>query len=302
MGNEHNHSNLKDTKIRPLIFALSLSSLFFLVEVIGGIVTKSLALISDAAHMLTDIMALTIALVAIQIAKKAADTLRTFGYYRFEILAAAFNTILLFMVAVYIFYEAYQRLWQPPEIQTIGMLVVASVGLIVNLLSMWLLTSHKDSNLSMKSAHLEVWSDMIGSIGVIIGALIIKFTGFKWVDSAIAIMMALWVLPRTWILLKESINILLEGVPKGINLREIEKTLLEIKSVLNVHELHVWAIASGKICLTAHVIIEEKSDCEGVLPIMREILASQFGILHTTFQHERKICLNEEVFCHFSKK
>mgnify|MGYP001073630433 FL=1 len=297
MGSEHNHSNLKDARTRSLIFALTLSFLFFLVEVTGGIVTRSLALISDAAHMLTDIMALTIALVAIQIGKKAADTMRTFGYYRFEILAAAFNTILLFLVAVYIFYEAYLRLWEPPEIHTMGMLIVASIGLLVNLVSMWLLTSHKDKSLSMKSAYLEVWSDMLGSMGVIIGAIIIKLTGLQWIDSIIAIMIALWVLPRTWILLKESINILLEGVPEGIDLNKIKMTLLKMKGVLDIHELHIWAIASGKICLTAHFVIDEKIECESTMLLMRELLAKDFNILHTTLQHERKKCLSQEKIC-----
>ncbi|MCS5712802.1 cation diffusion facilitator family transporter [Candidatus Berkiella aquae] len=296
---EHNHSVTKLNNNRALIIALGLTVSFFIAEVVAGILTESLALLSDAAHMLTDITALIIALVAVKLSQRAADKVRTFGYYRFEILAAAFNTVMLFVVALYIFYEAYHRLQNPPEIQSIGMLIVASIGLVVNLISMRLLTSHKDKSLIMKSAYLEVWSDMLGSVAVIVGAIIIKLTELNWVDSVIAILISLWVLPRTYILLKESINILLEGVPKGIDLKKLEQALLEIKGVLDVHELHVWAIASGKICLTAHVIIEEKSDCESVLPIMRTVLASQFGILHTTLQHERKKCLNEQVLCNF---
>lgn len=298
---EHNHTGTQNTNERSLLLALGLTFLFFIAEVVGGVLTQSLALISDAAHMLTDIIALIIALVAIRASNRAADIVRTFGYYRFEIIAAALNTILLFAVAVYIFYEAYQRLLDPPDIQSTSMLIIAAIGLIVNLISMRLLTSHKDKNLNMKSAYLEVLSDMLGSVGVIAGAVIMKITGFMWVDSVIAIMIAVWILPRAWILLQESINILLEGVPKGIDLNKLKQALLEISGVLDVHELHVWAIASNKICLTAHVIIEEKSDCESVLPIMRELLASKFGILHTTLQHERKKCLNEQVLCNFSK-
>lgn len=146
-----------------------------------------------------------------------ADSKRTFGYYRFEILAAAFNATLLFVVAIYILYEAWQRLNAAPEVQSMGMLVIASLGLIVNLISMRLLNAGKDSSLNVKGAYLEVWSDMLGSIGVIAAALIIKFTGWAWVDSAVAVAIGLWVLPQTWILLKESLNILLEGVPDGID-------------------------------------------------------------------------------------
>ena len=219
MSTEHSHAIPKTSNERALLIALVLTTTFLIVEVAGGIITGSLALISDAAHMLTDVAALAIALAAIRIAKRPADVRRTFGYYRFEILAAAFNTILLFIVAFYILYEAYQRLNSPPEIHSIGMLVIASIGLVINLLSMHLLSMGRDKNLNMKSAYLEVWSDMLGSLGVIIGALIIQFFGWAWVDSIIAILIGLWVLPRTWILLKESINILLEGVPEGIDLK-----------------------------------------------------------------------------------
>ncbi len=163
--------------------------------------------------MLTDVTALIIALIAIRISKRPADARRTFGYYRFEILAAAFTAALLFVVALYIIYEAYQRLKQPPEIYSMGMLLIASIGLVVNLASMYFLSNDKDKNLNLKSAYLEVWSDMLGSVGVISAALLIRFTGWSWVDSAIAVLIGLWVLPRTWILLKETINILLEGVP-----------------------------------------------------------------------------------------
>ena len=299
MSAEHNHTNLKAGKERPLLFALILTSTFLVAEVVGGLVTGSLALISDAAHMLTDVTALGIALVAIKIARRPADAIRTFGYYRFEILAAAFNTILLFLVAIYILFEAYQRLKHPPEISSIGMLVIASIGLVVNLISMKLLTTGKDKSLNMKSAYLEVWSDMLGSVGVIIGALIIRFTGWAWVDSIIAVLIGLWVLPRTWVLLKESVNVLLEGVPEGIDLKKLKESAGKVEGVLDIHELHVWAITSDRISLTAHVVIEEKYDCESILLDLRKLLMSQFGISHTTLQHERKKCFEGDDVCNF---
>lgn len=300
MSSEHTHAIPKSSNERALLTALILTTTFLIAEVAGGILTGSLALISDAAHMLTDVAALAIALTAIRIAKLPADARRTFGYYRFEILAAAFNTILLFIVALYILYEAYQRLNSPPEIHSIGMLVIASVGLVINLISMRLLSMGKDKSLNMKSAYLEVWSDMLGSVGVIAGALIIQFFGWTWVDSVIAILIGLWVLPRTWILLKESINILLEGVPEGIDLNSLEQALCKIKGVIDIHELHVWAITSDRVSLTAHIVIDPAYDCESVLSEVRKLLVPQFGITHTTLQHERKICIDEKGACQFS--
>lgn len=299
MSKGHNHSHIKTTQERPLIFALILTSIFLLTEAIGGILTQSLALISDAAHMLTDVTALVISLVAIKIGRRSADLNRTFGYYRFEILAAVFNTILLFLVALYIIYEAYQRLSHPAEIHSIGMIIIASIGLVVNIISMRLLTSGKDNSINMKSAYLEVWSDMLGSIGVILAAAIIYFTGWKSVDSVIAVLIGLWVLPRTFVLLKESINILLEGVPKEIDLNRLKGSLCKTEGVLDIHELHVWAISSDKISLTAHVVIDPTYDCEAVSNTLRKLLISEFNILHTTLQHERTKCLDEEIACNF---
>jgi cobalt-zinc-cadmium efflux system protein len=299
MSTGHNHSHVKTSQERPLLFALMLTSVFLLTEAIGGVVTQSLALISDAAHMLTDVTALAISFVAIKIGQRAADLNRTFGYYRFEILAAVFNTMLLFLVALYIIYEAYQRLNHPAEIHSIGMLIIACLGLVVNLISMRLLTAGKEHNMNMKSAYLEVWSDMLGSIGVIFAAVTIYFTEWKSVDSVIAILIGLWVLPRTFVLLKESINILLEGVPKEIDFNKLKDSMCKIEGVLDVHELHVWAISSDKISLTSHLVIDPTYDNEMVLNMIRQLLLSEFKISHTTLQHERTKCLDDEVGCHF---
>lgn len=299
MSSDHSHAIVTTNNARYLWLALCLTSVFLIAEVIGGLVSGSLALLSDAAHMLTDVSALAISLMAIHISKRAADIRRTFGYYRFEILAAAFNAILLFFVAIYIIYEAYQRLSHPADIQSFTMLMVASIGLVVNLISMYLLNSGKDHSLNLKSAYLEVWSDMLGSIGVIAGAIIIRTTGWQWVDSAIAVAIGIWVLPRTWILLKETLNILLEGVPEDIDLTILKKSMDEVNGVINIHDLHVWAITSGKISLTAHVVVKNDDDCERVLSLLREELSSQFGITHTTLQHEYSSCTDREDKCGF---
>ncbi|MFZ4077024.1 MAG: cation diffusion facilitator family transporter [Legionellaceae bacterium] len=299
MGHGHDHTHIRTDNERRLVWALLLTSSFLVVEVVGGVITQSLALISDAAHMLTDVAALVIALLALKIGKKSSDSIRTYGYYRFEILAAAFNAVLLFLVALYILAEAYQRLSQPASIDSTGMLVVAAIGLSVNVISMVLLTSGKESSLNLKSAYFEVVSDALGSLGVIVGALMIRFTGFSYIDSIIAVLIGLWVLPRAWVLLKESINILLEGVPKGIDLNRLKDLAQGIEGVVDLHEIHVWAITSDKINLTAHVVIAPAYESDYVLTQLRYMVREEFNILHTTFQHERGQCLDGEEGCHF---
>lgn len=291
MGSGHSHAALPGQSERPLWIALMLTTAFLVAEIIGGILTNSLALISDAAHMFTDSAALAISLVAIRIGRRPADSARTFGYYRFEILAAALNAVLLFMVAMYILYEAYLRLDDPPEIQSGTMLIVAAIGLVVNLISMKLLSGGKDASLNIKGAYLEVLSDMLGSIGVIIGALVIRYTGWTWVDSVIAVGIGLWVLPRTWTLLKESMHVLLEGVPKGLGIDEINKAILGVPGVASVHDLHVWSITSGKASLTVHVVQDAGvTDPQPLLTAIRQLIAAKYDIHHATVQVETTPC------------
>lgn len=291
MGGGHSDGISEASNERALWWALGLTTAFLLAEVVGGIVTGSLALISDAAHMFTDTAALAVALAAIRIGKRPADSVRTFGYYRFEILAAAFNAILLFLVAIYILFEAYQRLKNPPQIQSGGMLVVALIGLGVNVAGMRLLSAGKEGSLNVKGAYLEVWSDMLGSNGVIAGALAIRWTGWTWIDSVVAVAIGMWVLPRTWRLLRESLNILLEGVPEGIGLAEVEQMIAGVPGVASVHDLHVWTISSGKVSLTAHVVCTEAAGNPfDVMRSVRARLADRFDIHHTTVQLERVPC------------
>lgn len=287
MSAGHSHGQARAGHEKKLWIALALTTSFMIAEVIGAFVTGSLALLSDAAHMLTDSTALAISLIAIQIAKRAADKKRTFGYARFEILAAAFNAILLFMVAVYILYEAYQRFKAPTEIQSTGMLIVAVIGLVVNLVSMRLLMSASAESLNVKGAYLEVWSDMLGSMGVIGAALIIRFTGFTWVDSIVAAAIGLWVLPRTWVLLKESMNILLQGVPDGIDIAEVEACIRAVEGVEDIHDLHIWALTSGKNVMSAHLVILRSSRAEqDILAEVTRLMSEVFHISHTTLQLE----------------
>ena len=286
MSTGHSHGQVRTGHEKTLWIALALTTTFLIVEVIGAFVTGSLALLSDAAHMFTDAAALAISLAAMQIGKRIADRKRTFGYYRFEILAAALNATLLFLVAVYILYEAYQRLRTPAEIQSMGMLVIAVMGFVINLISMQLLRAGSEESLNVKGAYLEVWSDMLGSVGVIAAAIIIRFTGWNWVDSLVAAAIGLWVLPRTWTLLKESINILLQGVPKGIDLEVVESALRGIDGVNEIHDLHVWSLTSGKNVLSVHVVadLSRRTDQEILAEVDR--MVHGFEIAHTTIQIE----------------
>ena len=299
MGDGHSHAIPENKKETTLWIAFGLTTTFLVAEAIAGVLLNSLALLADAAHMFTDATALGIALAAVRIARRPADARRTYGYHRFEILAAAFNALLLFGVAIYILYEAYQRFRNPGEVQTTGMLVVATMGLVINLISMRLLSSGKDSSLNIKGAYLEVWSDMLGSLGVIVAAVVIRFTGWTWVDSLVAAGIGLWVLPRTWILLKESLNILLEGTPQGLSLDEVTTALRAVVGVTDVHDLHVWVLTSGKNSMTAHVVHASDVAPAQIIPKIQALVADRFQVFHTTIQCELVACEHSADGCNF---
>lgn len=300
MSAGHQHALPSNRSETALWWAFGLTTTFLVAEVVAGLLLGSLALLADAAHMFTDTAALAIALTAVQVGRRPADAKRTYGYHRFEILAAAFNALLLFGVAIYILFEAWQRFNAPAEVQSLGMLVVASGGLIINLISMRLLRGSKDASLNVKGAYLEVWADMIGSVGVIVGAIVIWFTGWNWVDTIVAVGVGLWVLPRTWTLLSDSLNILLEGTPEGIDVDEVTQAMCGVPGVESVHDLHVWALTSGKNSLTAHVVYSEGVVTPGLILQLQTMLANRFKVLHTTFQLERPACAHSADGCNFT--
>lgn len=299
MSADHSHSIPSTQNERSLWIALILTSAFLSIEFVSGLLMNSLALLSDAGHMFTDVSALAIALAAMRIARRPTDFKRTYGYHRFEILAAAFNALLLFWVAIYILYEAYERFQTPVAVHSTGMMIVAVGGLAINLVSIRLLSQGKDTSLNIKGAYLEVWSDMLGSIGVIIAAIIIRYTGWIWVDTLVAVGIGLWVLPRTWILLKESLNILLEGAPKGINVDEIRKAILVLPGVIDVHDLHVWVLTSSKNSLTVHVVHNEQIQNDALIRMIQEMLADNFKVFHSTLQIELKPCEHSADGCNY---
>lgn len=280
----------RHTQSKKLLITIILTFSFMLAEYGAGLLFKSLSLISDAAHMMTDVSALIISWVAIKLIKIPANSKKTFGYYRFEILAASFNTSLLFIVGIYILFEAILRIKHPVIINSSGMLVISTLGLIINLLSLKMLHSHKDDNLNFKSAYLEVFNDMLSSLGVIVGAILVYFTHIAAFDTLIAILISLWIFPRTWLILKESINILLEAVPQHINYHEVKKDLVGFEGILGVHDLHIWALSSQQINLTAHLHIEQPNNNIQLLNNLKTLLKNKYNISHTTFQIESNVC------------
>jgi cobalt-zinc-cadmium efflux system protein len=287
-GHAHNHA--AGANSRMLAIALGLTTTFLVAELVGAWLFNSLALLSDAAHMFTDAAALAIALAAVKIGQRPADDRRTFGYRRFEILAAAFNALLLFAVAAYVLWEGLQRFFAPAEVESTGMLIVAAVGLAVNLIAMRLLSAGKEKSLNVKGAYLEVWADMLGSLGVIAGAVLIMVTGWHWVDPLVAIGIGLWVLPRTWTLLKDTTRILLEGVPRHLTLSEIRAAIAAVPGVGGVHDLHVWSMTSDDASLSVHVELAPGGGAEAVRTEVAAIVHERFGIEHATIQTEQEPC------------
>ena len=288
----HNHGAGASTK--RLTIALALTTVFLLAELVGAFMFKSLALLSDAAHMFTDSAALAIALAAVKIGQRAPDDQRTFGYRRFEILAAAFNAILLFVVAGYILIEGIKRFFDPQPVESVGMLAIASIGLIVNLIAMRILAGGKDDSLNIKGAYLEVWADMLGSLGVIGAAIVIYLTGLNWIDPIVAIGIGLWVLPRTWTLLRDTTHILLQGVPRGFDLNEIRAAIAEVAGISGVHDLHLWSVAGDDASLTAHVVLADGVDGNSARQAVVDMLDARFAIHHATIQTEEEPCGDEE--------
>lgn len=291
MSDSHDHGLSEIKHERPLWWAFGLTLIFLVAEVVGGLLTNSLALLSDAAHMGTDVIALGIALTAVRLSRLPPDAKRTYGYARMEALGAMANGAMLFLVAGYILWEAIRRFQQPAEVASSGMLVIAVLGLVVNLISMRLLKAGSGTSLNVKGAYLEVWADMLGSVGVIIGAITIMVTGWTLVDPIIAVLIGLWVLPRTWTLLREAGQVLMQGVPAGLDLEKVRTMMLGMPNVGEVHDLHAWALGSKEPVLTAHIVLSDpEADTDLVRSSIASALDEQFGIEHATIQVEAKPC------------
>lgn len=271
-----------------LKITLALTAAYMVAEIVGGLLTGSLALLADAAHMATDVGGLAFALFAIWIGERPPDARKTFGYYRAEILAALANGALLFGVAFYILFEAYERFREPVRVASGAMLAVAAVGLVVNLIGMYLLKAGAGESLNVKGAYLEVMSDLLGSVGVLVAAGLIWLTGWEWVDPAFSVVIGLFILPRTWRLLREAVDVLLEGVPREIDLPEVERAMSESQGVLGAHDLHAWSLTSGKHLLSAHVQVAPGVDRDEILKNLKAVLRERFGFDHVTLEIEKQ--------------
>ncbi|GMR09843.1 MAG: cation diffusion facilitator family transporter [Anaerolineae bacterium] len=270
-----------------ITFALTLG--YFVVEIVGGILTNSLALLADAAHMLTDVGGLGLALFAAWMSQKPATPDKTYGYYRVEILAALANALALFLISFYILFEAYRRFQEPQEVASLPMLAVAVVGLAVNLVGIWLLRRGAEESLNVRGAFLEVISDTLGSLGVIIASLIMLTTGWFYADPIFSVLIGVFILPRTWVLMKQAVNVLLEATPAHINLKAVEEAMGAVPGVEAVHDLHVWTITSGLESLSAHVVLADEIDsgeAQAILETLSARLKEEFSIDHTTLQLE----------------
>ncbi len=275
---------------RRLLIAFGLIATFFVVELVTGLATNSLALLSDAGHMFTDVLGLGMALAAIHAAnRRSADERRTFGLYRLEILAALANAVLLFGVAVAILVEAVRRLSDPPEVLGVPMLVVAVLGLIVNLVAFWLLREGAEESINVEGAYLEVLADTLGSIGVIVAAAVIELTGFTLMDPIFGVLIGLFVLPRTWRLGRRAVRVLIQAAPDHVDVDELRRDLSALDDVTEAYDLHVWTLTSGMEVGSVHLRLREGCD-EGavhrVLDRASELMKATHGLDHATVQVE----------------
>ena len=281
----HSHSAAGASRSRLLI-VLVISAVIFVAELITGLLTNSLALLADSAHVFTDVTGVALALAAIWFGARPATDLRSYGYYRVEILAAVVNAVLLFGIAGVVLVEAARRFTQEPEILTGPMLVVATVGLLANLVSAWLLRDAASKSLNMRGAYLEVLADALGSGAVLTAGVVIALTGFAAADAIASAFIGVLIIPRTWSLLREALDVLLEATPKGVKVAHVRQHILETPGVREVHDLHVWTITSGMNVISAHVVVTTDADRGHVLRELSRCLSDDFDIEHSTFQLE----------------
>lgn len=296
MGADHGHGSglarAGERHAGRLTAAFVIIFTFFIVEAVAGFVTNSLALLSDAGHMLTDVLGIGMALAAIQLASRYGDrsesgrSQHTFGLYRLEILAAFINALLLFGVAIWVLIEAAQRLREDPEILGVQMLIVAVLGLLANVVAFLLLREGSKESINVEGAYLEVIADTIGSVGVIAAAIVLETLGWTWIDPVVGALIGLWILPRTWRLGRKAVRVLLQAAPDHIDLDALCEDLSSIGGVIDVHDLHVWTLTSEMDAASAHLVTAEGVDSHSVLDQARERLATRHHITHGTFQIE----------------
>ena len=281
----HGHEHHEIGKAR-LKFVLAMTAAFMVVELVGGLLANSLALIADSAHMLTDVGALGLSLFVLWFSRRPATDEKTYGYLRLEILAALLNGAVLIVISAGIFWQAYQRLRVPVEIEGPLMLGVAAGGLLVNVVAAWMLHSSAETNLNLRGAYLHVMGDLLGSVGAILAAIIIITTGWTPVDAITSALVGLLILSSSWKLVREAVDVLLEAVPSHIDIAAVRRTINEIRGVDEVHDLHVWTLTSGFLAMSGHVVVRTPEQNNAVLREIHERMQAHFGITHVTVQIE----------------
>lgn len=292
-GHDHGHAHAAGSGgRRDLLIALAITLLMMVAEVIGGLLSNSLALLSDAGHMLTDNLALLLSFFAMTFAARPATDRQTFGFHRLEILAAFVNGVVLVLISLYIMYHAYLRLVHPQPVQGSLMLVIAVIGLAANIIGALFLFKHSHANLNIRGAYLHIVGDALSSLGVVIGGVIILYTGWYLIDPILSFMISLVIIYGAWKLVAESVNILLESAPAHINIEAVAEEIEKLTGVQDAYHIHVWTITSGIYALSAHVVIDDRlvSTSRDLLDAIRIILAERFKILHSTIQLECERC------------
>ena len=285
---------------KSFLFSLLLTAIIFLAELIGGIWTGSLALVSDSAHVFLDVFALGISYLALHFSARPPDSGHTYGFHRFEVLAALVNGVTLVIIALGIFYEAYQRFFSPVEIKSGYMLIIAVIGLLVNIFVAFILRkeNHSDhdhdvEDINIHSAYLHVIGDTISSIGVILAAILISFTGWNWLDPIVSILIGVIIFAGAYRVTRNALHILLEGVPANLSIAKIQSSMEDINGVVGIHDLHVWNICSGHVALSAHVVtkVDSIEKRESLLISIKQLLLTNYHIDHATLQLEQEQCL-----------
>jgi len=279
------HDHARQANARRIAVTLGLVTVYMVAEVVGGILSGSLALLADAGHMLSDAASLALALAAMWVARRPRTPAHTYGYHRAEILAALANGVTLVVIAVLIVREAWQRFQQPPEVDGALMLAVAAGGLVVNLVGMAVLHGGRDESLNVRGAWLHVVADTLGSVQAIIAGVLVWTLGWYWVDPTASLLIAALIVFSSWTLLRDSVNVLLEGAPGHLDTREIRDALLDADGVADLHDLHVWTITSGFVSLSVHLVVAP-GHSEDLLWRVRTMLRERFGIEHSTIQIE----------------
>ena len=292
------HIRTKTDNERAMKWSVAILLIFVVVELFGAYISNSLALFGDAMHLLTDAFALCIALFGFWIGRKPPTDTYSYGYMRSEVIAAFFNALLWFGIFVYIIYEAIHRLVNVETVDPLTMLPIAIVGLIVNLIIFKVLHSHHDGeNINMRGAILHVLMDILGSIGAIIGGIVIYFTGWMYADPIVSVILASLILRSGWKLLEDCIRIMMMGKPENINVKEVEKAIIaNVDDVKEVHHMHIWELASGQPALTAHVMIIDGGSCNDTIWNTKRLLIEKFDIVHSTIQVEHNSCPDEELY------